>query len=125
MGQNLKLCLVLALLGASAPATAGVYRDNTTDPKQIGWMELGMKLVKAKLRDPDSAVFRNVYFHQGATNAPTTCGEVNSKNGFGGMAGFQRFLSAGRAEFTLMPGDMSSPAEFEKVWAALCIQNPG
>jgi len=42
-----------------------------------------------KLRDPESAQFRNE--HIGSAGA--LCGEVNSRNGSGGYAGFTRFIS--------------------------------
>lgn len=51
-------------------------------------VEAAKDLVRSKLRDPASARFRNVqwgYSH--------VCGEVNSRNGFGGYGGFQRFTA--------------------------------
>ncbi|HRO04468.1 MAG TPA: hypothetical protein PLS69_12770, partial [Terricaulis sp.] len=49
--------------------------------------------VREQLRDPRSAIFRNV--RRVATridpNAHVVCGEVNSRNGFGGYAGFRMF----------------------------------
>ncbi len=44
--------------------------------------------VREKLRDPDSAKFRNV---SGDKIDGQWCGEVNAKNGMGGYAGWQRF----------------------------------
>lgn len=46
--------------------------------------------VRAAMRDPASAKFRNVRSVPGAT-AVAICGEVNGKNGFGAYAGFKRF----------------------------------
>lgn len=64
------------------------------------------RLVKNRLRDPDSATFKHY------TNG---CGSVNAKNGFGGMTGEQNFVidADGRA---LLPSD----GRFEKAWRALC-----
>jgi hypothetical protein len=42
--------------------------------------------VAERLIDPDSAQFRNV-----TVVGDSVCGEVNSKNRFGGYVGFQRF----------------------------------
>lgn len=47
-------------------------------------------IVAAKLRDPESARFRNLSL--GLTGM---CGEVNGKNAYGGYAGFRRFYVAG------------------------------
>jgi hypothetical protein len=44
--------------------------------------------VKTLLRDPQSAQFRNIK----ANDKHVFCGEVNSKNGFGGYGGFTKFL---------------------------------
>ena len=83
--KNIAILLVFGCLW-SAPAIAGsedAY-DKTLDAKKIAWMNQGMEAVKTKLKDPDSAEFRNVYFHRGSEDIPMTCGEVNSKNSFGG-----------------------------------------
>jgi hypothetical protein len=109
-----------AILCASTVLAAEPYRDRSTNAKEIAWMDLGMDLVRGKLKDPDSAKFRGVYFHRGATNTPTACGEVNAKNSFGGYSGFERFISAGRAEFTMLTTDMGA-GEFDKAWKMLCI----
>lgn len=45
-----------------------------------------LELVRQSLRDPASAEFRNI---RETTNG--VCGEVNAKNGFGGMTGFEPF----------------------------------
>ena len=116
----MKKCLVVILLGAIATASiAGMEDayDKTTDGQKIGWMDRGKDLVKDKLKDPSSAQFRNVYFHRNKGQPPITCGEVNSKNGFGGYVGFQPFLSAGTPEFTVLREDVS---DFKNLWNRLC-----
>ena len=91
--------------------------NKTTDAKKIGWMDRGMASVKQKLKDPKSVQFRNVYFHRGASGTPVTCGEVNSKNSFGGYSGYQRFVSAGKPELTFLQEQVS---DFTQVWNTLC-----
>ena len=49
-------------------------------------------IMAAQLRDPDSAQFRNGRI----VSSGWLCGEVNSKNGNGGYAGFTRFISGGK-----------------------------
>lgn len=46
-------------------------------------------LVAGQLRDPSSAQFRDLR----KTRQGVVCGEVNGKNGYGGYAGFQRFIA--------------------------------
>jgi hypothetical protein len=51
--------------------------------------------VRHELKDPDSAQFRNVVKytnHYGQQVETVVCGEVNSKNTYGGYAGFTDFL---------------------------------
>ena len=70
---------------------------------------------KARLKDPDSAQFRNQFV--GKKGVP--CGEVNSKNSFGGYTGFQRFVASGGG---LAFFENEVPAdEFEELWRQMCI----
>ena len=46
-----------------------------------------------------------------------TCGEVNSKNSLGGYVGYQRFVSAGKAELTFLEEEA---ADFSGVWNRFC-----
>jgi len=46
-----------------------------------------------------------------------TCGEVNSKNSFGGYGGYQKFVSAGKAELTFLEEEVS---DFNVVWNRKC-----
>ena len=46
--------------------------------------EVAEMAVKVILRDPDSAKFRNLEFNENGF----VCGEVNSRNAYGGMVGF-------------------------------------
>ncbi len=53
--------------------------------------------VRRELRDPGSAAFRNMFVWQ---RTGAACGEVNSRNGFGGMAGYSHFAyHEGRVAF--------------------------
>lgn len=101
---------------ASAPTAA---QTNYLDPlKQIGWIEKSKDAIKAKLRDPDSATWRDVKFYDGG-GIPIACGEVNANNGFGGKAGFERFIAAGDA-IAILESDMATRADMDQVWATYC-----
>ena len=73
--------------------------------------------MKAKLKDSKAAEFRNVFFHRGADGIPMTCGEVNSKNSFGGYTGFQKFVSGGSVDVTFLEEEV---ADFAPVWNRFC-----
>lgn len=51
------------------------------------------------MRDPASATFRNVFLYKRVNAKPghqvTVCGEVNARNGYGGLTGFQQFMLSG------------------------------
>jgi hypothetical protein len=49
--------------------------------------------------------------------ATVVCGEVNSKNSFGGYADFTSFISAGSADSTWLESDVK---DFQAVWDAVC-----
>ncbi|MBV5329429.1 MAG: hypothetical protein JZU65_17695 [Chlorobium sp.] len=114
-----KILMTIAALWLVTAAYAGPQDayDKTMDGKKIGWMQKGMEATKAKLKDPSSAKFRGVYFHQGADGIPMTCGEVNSKNSFGGYGGFHRFFSAGKSDLTFLEEQV---ADFSTVWNQFC-----
>lgn len=113
------ILVAIAAFGLVSVAYAGPQDayDKTTDGKKIGWMQKGMEAAKAKLKDPSSAQFRGVYFNQGADGIPMTCGEVNSKNSFGGYGGFQKFVSAGKSDLTFLEEQV---ADFSTVWNRFC-----
>lgn len=65
-----------------------------TAPSNAIYKAAAEKLVRRQLRDPESAIFSEVYVvGPNADGDAVVCGAVNSKNGFGGMAGSQRFIA--------------------------------
>ncbi|HEY9566927.1 MAG TPA: hypothetical protein VIR38_02455 [Thalassobaculum sp.] len=105
-----------AALAAASPAAGKDYYDKSRDVKRIAWMDRGMDMVRSILKDGDSAKFRGVFFSDGG-GVPTSCGEVNAKNAFGGYRGFQRFMSAGSTELTFIEEQVT---DFGTVWAKFC-----
>lgn len=102
---------------SEAPSSkAGVYDDRG---KQLVWIEKGKDAIKTKLRDPDSAQFRNVEFHAGG-GVPLACGEVNGNNGFGGKAGYERFVAASDS-IAVLESEMTSSADMDEVWNKFCL----
>ena len=80
--------------------------------------------VTDQLRDPGSAQFRNVRRHVNSLGTTTFCGEVNSRNAYGGMTGFRRFSSGvtdrGEASATINDQGGIVGAAFEVVWERTC-----
>ena len=100
-----------------ADAAKKAVRDN--EVKEMVWVEKGKDAVKARLKDPDSAQFKDVYFFRGKDNIPMTCGQVNSKNSFGGFSGFQHFVSGGSSELTFLENEVK---DFYKAWNRYCTK---
>lgn len=67
--------------------------------------------VKKLLKDPESAKFRNM---------KGLCGEVNSKNGFGGYTGYKRYI--GTPSLTIIEGENPEidQATFNDIWIKFC-----
>lgn len=105
-----------SFLGGSDVAVSD-QTSSDRNAKEFAWMEEAKDQVRARMRDGDSAQFRNVAIHR-FQGAPLVCGEVNGKNGFGGFAGFERFIFAGSVG-TFVSRDMA-PGEMDKSWALMC-----
>lgn len=85
--------------------------------------------ILSELRDPGSAQFRNVRRIQHANGTTMFCGEVNARNGYGGMAGFKRFeagvTNRGEASAMLDDQDGLTGAYFRDAWSQFCGRIPG
>lgn len=88
--------------------------------KQALWIIRSKDGIKAKLKDPDSAEFRNVHYYSGS-GGPVVCGEVNAKNSYGGYNGFEPFVASGD-ELAWLASELASP---EEVFGKLCVRAPG
>lgn len=142
-GDNFKAVLALVIVGliclvaycAPDDAGSGSARSSNAEPTakakestftdestQALWIVKSQEGIKAKLRDPDSAHFRDTRFYSGGA-APVVCGEVNSKNGFGGYGGFQRFIASGE-KLAFLESEMASSGEMDDAWKKLCVKGP-
>lgn len=106
-----RFLIVLAMTALAAPS---IHADSQ---QEFLWIEQGKDSVRAKLRDSGSAQFRGVFFNRNRDGIPFACGEVNSKNAFGGMGGFQRFISAGKPDRTWLEEQVT---DFHNVWDRAC-----
>jgi hypothetical protein len=74
------------------------------------------EIIRQSLRDPSSAQFRNVFTLLGSN---TVCGEVNARNAFGGLTGFQPFVVTQGAPF-IREGSRQQIAQFEALFRTAC-----
>jgi hypothetical protein len=91
--------------------------EGQTTAQEATWIEKGKDAVRAKMKDPESTQFRNVFFHRGIDNMPLTCGEVSGKTHLGGDGGFQRFVSGGNPLLTYLEEEVTN---FPAVWEQMC-----
>lgn len=94
--------------------TAGVAQAESADVYLL--KEKARELVRARLKDPDAAKFQKLEPHKLDNGATIICGEVNSKNAYGGYAGFEKFFSTGSS--VRFKADL--PSTFEGVYQAVC-----
>ncbi|MDR5857932.1 hypothetical protein FZZ93_02515 [Halomonas eurihalina] len=73
--------------------------------------------VSERLRDPDSAKFRNLEV-VGPSGSAAVCGEVNGKNGFGAYAGYEHFISEYDGGLVRLESQWGE--SFESEWDETC-----
>ena len=73
------------------------------------------RAVRASLKDPDSAQFKDVYANYTDEFLVVACGRVNSKNSLGGYTGFKRFVSNGKSAI------IEGRDNVADAWAGACL----
>lgn len=101
---------VVLLLAACGQSEAEKVRSAAA-MTEIRYQRVAREFVTGVLKDPSSAEFRN---QRGF------CGEVNSKNSFGGYVGFKRFIAATKDMVVFEKDGRLTPSEFEQAWARHC-----
>lgn len=84
---------------------------------EFAYKEAAEQLVRERLREPDSAEFSSLVVYPGSDDRSTIiCGYVNSRNGFGGMTGPQRFISGG----TVLIEEQVTKIQMDQAWETFC-----
>ncbi|UVO50177.1 hypothetical protein M0208_06450 [Sphingomonas sp. SUN019] len=110
------ILLLLVLIGFSTCSRRSAA-DQPGVPSTAIYRAAAETLVKQHLRDPSSAEFSDVRVVPAAGNSPSVvCGKVNARNGFGGMAGTQRFVAGGTVT---VEGEIGTEAMTE-LWRRSC-----
>ena len=111
----MKLSAVAVLvIGCATLSACGESQSQKEARIRANIQMMSEEAVRARLKDPESAQFQNQ--HVSAKGAG--CGEVNSKNGFGGYTGFKRYIFAGK-NLTVFESDMPQ-GEFDISWSQIC-----
>ena len=104
-----------SIYSPSTPPQTDVRAANTPVVQNMSYMLVEQDKIKSRLKDPDSAEFRNVF----VSSKYAVCGEVNAKNSFGGYTGFVRFISGGNMQ--VVESDMAA-GEMDKAWPQICMR---
>lgn len=99
--------LMVAACGQSEAEKA----ESAAAMTEIRNQRVAREFVGGVLKDPASAEFRNQH---------GLCGEVNSKNSFGGYVGFKRFIAASRELVVFENDGRMNSADFEAAWSMHC-----
>lgn len=67
--------------------------------------QTAIELVKAQLKDPDSAKFKGIK----PMGEKGFCGWVNAKNGYGGYTGFAVFYVSSDGKVAILTPELSEP----------------
>lgn len=94
-----------------SPAQLASRPSASSSLTEVRLQRMARESVQEYLKDPSSAEFRN-------QKGP--CGEVNSRNSFGAMTGFQRFMAAGDLVFLERDSGIEL-SEFNEAWNRLCL----
>jgi len=109
------LLFIWAIYGLFTGNHSSQISQNT---QEAIWIEQSEDAVRERLKDPDSAQFKEVFFNnKGGIHA--VCGQINSKNSYGGYSGYKYFISAGSKEMTFIENEVS---DFSKVWNKFCLK---
>ena len=92
--------------------------DGEDESQKYQWIYVGKKAVESILKDPDSARFSMVAPSK-IGGIVVVCGNVNSKNSFGGYTGEQRFISGGKSDTTFLERSVSG---FDDLWTKYCYK---
>ena len=109
--------MLFALLFAEGPSRAQVPSVSPR-PTDAELVERRLVVVRESLKDPESARFSEVRLSRRGGFA-VVCGFVNSKNGYGGYAGKERFISLFGGGETFFETEISRDG-MDGVWGKFC-----
>lgn len=72
---------------------AGIQAAIAADDDDRQFVESAKAYLTRNFNDPESARYRDLYIGTGPDGQPVLCGEVNARNGRGGMSGYLAFFS--------------------------------
>jgi len=115
--RNIRILIAISLVASIITACGDSKKPEVTQAQiDAHFIYEGKEVVRKRMKDPVSTEFRDVSLSI-KSGAPAVCGEVNSKNSFGGYVGFQQFVSV--ADTVFMKPDTTTDG-MEKAWQQFC-----
>lgn len=116
--KYIRLCLV-ATAAMALVACGEQSPEQKAAMNEISFTRMAKEKIKERLKDPDSAIFSDVYFNRTQKDQiDVICGKVNSKNSFGGYSGDQHFMAFGTMQ--VLESDFKDNYEFIEAWNTYC-----
>lgn len=106
------MSVIIALGGCESKESKQAKIDKITTDKAFEFVK---KVASSDLIDPSSAQFRNLKGY---------CGELNSKNKFGGYVGFNRFIVLNDKAVVFEDEQNISTQVFPNAWSKICSEKP-
>lgn len=109
------IVIVAILVALMAGVVIGMPKSTSPSPEKSAQIKAIEQQTQSRialqgyLKDPVTAQIRN---HKGS------CGEVNSKNSFGGYTGFKRFIAS--PAIVAVEGESMASSDFQKAWSQVC-----
>lgn len=100
------------LMGCSGPSP-----EIQKESENFALIAAAQEIVRSRLKDPDSAQFRNDRIST-FSGKSVACGEVNASNSFGGKTGFKRYIA--QSENAVVTEEDMTPADFSDAWDKIC-----
>ncbi|WPZ03081.1 zinc ribbon domain-containing protein [Blastomonas marina] len=110
---------ILEIQRGSGPGKAEEQDGPLSREAQRNLVIMSRDGIRKRLKDPDSAQFRDVGYYSGG-RAAAVCGYVNAKNAFGGFSGYERFVALGDAAF--FESDVNDGKFGVEVWDQICVK---
>ncbi len=106
---------LLLILGTGLAGCDSAENNLSDENRQEIFIMNAKDYVRSRLKDAKSAQFKNVFYSK-ASGTHVICGQVNSKNAYGGYGGYKYFVS-GSPELTFFEDEVD---DFAKIWNELC-----
>jgi len=113
------IILLLIIIATAVNLFSSSSSSGSKEKSEVSYSDavwIGKTAVRNVLKNSDSAMFRSIEYVKNGGGG-FVCGEVNSKNSFGGFSGWQHFIAVGTQTVYLE----EQVSGFRNVWRDVCL----